>query len=186
MITSLHIVRKVLTCAILLIVLSVELTLFATAASAQNYETPLASAPYCTATGNAMSFGTYGVPTFGTNNTPSCGIYNTPSFGTYETPAPPIGTSNPTQAAPNVSLLAVPVFGRAPLTVNFYVGLANTPGSLEDEWDFGDGAESFLPAQPYMLHVYQHPGTYTCELELITAQGITTTVFTTITVKPAG
>jgi PKD repeat protein len=172
MITSLHIVRKVLTCAILLIVLPVELTLFATVASAQNYGTAPASAPYCA---NAMSFGTY--------NRLGCGTHNMPSFGTDEAPFAPIGTSNPSQAAPNASLLAVPVFGKAPLTVDFYVGLANTPGSLVDGWDFGDGTESFLPAQPYMLHVYQHPGTYTCELELITAQGVTTTVSATITVS---
>jgi PKD repeat protein len=87
---------------------------------------------------------------------------------------------------PNASLLAVPVVGTAPLTVDFYVGLANTSGSLLDEWIFGDGVELFLPGQPFMLHVYQHPGTYTCELGLIDAQGITTTVFATITVKPAG
>jgi PKD repeat protein len=83
-------------------------------------------------------------------------------------------------------LLAVPVAGTAPLTVDFYVGLANTSGALLDEWIFGDGAELFLPGQPFMLHVYQNPGTYTCELGLINAQGITTTVFTTITVKTAG
>jgi PKD repeat protein len=34
-----------------------------------------------------------------------------------------------------------------------------------------------------MIHVYQHPGTYTCELELTTAQGVSTIVLTTITVK---
>jgi len=170
MITTLHIVRKALTRAFLLIVLAAELTLFATTASAQNYGTGLASAPYSSATANPMSSGTY----------------NMPGFGTYGVPNSPIRTSNPSQAAPNASLLAVPVVGTAPLTVDFYVGLANTPGSLLDEWIFGDGAEFFLPAQPFMLHVYQHPGTYTCELGLINAQGITTTVFATITVKPAG
>lgn len=167
MITTLHIVRKDLTCAILLIVLAAELTLVVTTASAQNYGTGMASAPFSSATANAMSFGTY----------------DTPSFGRYGMPTPPIGTSNPSQAAPNASLLAVPVVGTAPLTVDFYVGLANTPGSLLDEWIFGDGVELFLPAQPFMLHVYQHPGTYTCELGLINAQGVTTTVFATITVK---
>jgi PKD repeat protein len=175
MITSQHIVRKASTCAILLIVLAAELALFATTASAQNYaiqnyETGMSSAQYSSATANAMSFGTY----------------NTPSSGTYGMPAAPIRTSNPSEAVPNASLLAVPVVGTAPLTVDFYVGLANTPGALLDEWIFGDGAELFLPGQPFMLHVYQNPGTYTCELGLINAQGITTTVFTTITVKPAG
>ena len=170
MIMSLHIVRKALTCAFFPIVLAAELTLFATTASPQNYGTGMASVPYSSATATPMSFGTY----------------NTPGFETYGMPTPPIRTSNPSQAAPNASLLAVPVVGTAPLTVDFYVGLANTPGSLLDEWIFGDGVELFLPAQPFMLHVYQHPGTYTCELGLINAQGVTTTVFTTIAVKPAG
>jgi hypothetical protein len=44
--------------------------------------------------------------------------------------------------------LAVPIVGNAPLTVDFFIGLANTPGSLLYEWNFGDGAESFLPAEP--------------------------------------
>jgi PKD repeat protein len=170
MTTNLDIVRKALPCATLLIALAAELTLFATGASAQSYGTGMASAPYSSTTANEMNFGTY----------------NTPNFATYGTPTPPIPTINPSQAAPNASLLAVPVVGTAPLTVDFYVGLANTPGSILDEWIFGDGGELFLPAQPFMLHVYQHPGTYTCELGLINAQGITTTVFATITVKPAG
>jgi hypothetical protein len=90
------------------------------------------------------------------------------------------------QAPPNPSLLAVPAFGSAPLTVDFYVGLANTPGPLIYQWNFGDGAEALVPANPYALHVYQHPGTYLCELELTTPQGISTAAFATITVKPDG
>jgi PKD repeat protein len=170
MITSLHIVRKALTCAFLLIVMAAEFTLFAASASAQNYGTGMASAPNSSATANPMSLG----------------MYNPPSFGMYGMPIPPIRSSNPSQAAPNASLLAVPVVGTAPLTVDFYVGIANTSGSLLDEWIFGDGVELFLPAQPFMLHVYQNPGTYKCELGLVNAQGVTTTVFATITVKPAG
>ena len=169
MIMSLHIVRKASTRAFLLIVLAAELTLFATTALAQNYGTGMASVPYSSAPANPMSFGTY----------------NTPGFGTYGMPTSPIRASSPSEAVPNASLLAVPVVGTAPLTVDFYVGLANTPGSLLDEWIFGDGVDLFLPGQPFMLHVYQHPGTYTCELGLINAQGVTTTVFATITVRPA-
>jgi PKD repeat protein len=169
MITNLHIVPRALTCATLLIVLAAELSLFATGASAQKYSSGMPVAPYSSATANEMGYGTY----------------NAPSLATSGTPTWSIPTINPSEAAPNASLLAVPVLGTAPLTVDFYVGSANTPGSLIDEWIFGDGAELFLPAQPYMLHVYQHPGTYTCELGLINAQGITTTVFATITVKPA-
>jgi len=159
-------------------VVAVEFTFFATVASAQNYGTGMASGPYSSASADAMSSGTY--------NTPNSSNYGMPSFGTYGMPTLPIRNNNPSLAAPNASLLAVPVVGTAPLTVDFYVGLANTPGSLLYEWIFGDSAELFLPAQPYMLHVYQHPGTYTCELGLINAQGVTATVFTTITVKPAG
>jgi PKD repeat protein len=169
MIASKHIARTTLTRAIFLVALAFEFSLFAPTASAQNYGTGMAPVPYSNVTPNVMGLGTY----------------NAPSFGTYGTPTPPIGTSNPSQAAANASLLAIPLVGTAPLTVDFYVGLANTPGSLLYEWDFGDGAELFLPAQPYMLHVYQHPGRYTCELELTTAQGVATTVFATITVKPA-
>jgi PKD repeat protein len=170
MITSRHIVRTALTRAILVIVLASELTFFAPVASAQRYGSGSASAAVSSMNANAMNFG----------------ASNTADFNTYETPTPPIGTSNPGQAPPNASLMAVPVLGTAPLTVDFYVGLANTPGSLVYEWNFGDSTASFLPAQPFMLHVYQHPGTYTCELELISQQGVTTTVFATITVKPAG
>jgi PKD repeat protein len=169
MIASKHITRTTMTRAILLVALASEFSLFASTVWAQNYGTGMAPVPYSNMTPNVMDLATY----------------NAPSFGKYGAPTPPIGTSNPSQAAPNGSLLAVPVIGTAPLTVDFYVGLANTPGSLLYEWDFGDGAELFLPAQSYMLHVYQHPGTYTCELELTTAQGVTTTVFATITVKPA-
>src|ERR1700677_418221 len=109
---NLHIVRTAATSAILLIVLAAEMTLFARTASGQNYGTGMASAPDSSATANPMSFSTYN--------------------------SPRLGTSNPSQAAPNASLLAVPVVGTAPLTVDFYVGLANTSGSLEDEWVFGD------------------------------------------------
>jgi PKD repeat protein len=169
MITTLHSVRRALTCAVFLIMLAAELTLFVTGVSAQSYGTGMASTRYSSATANAMGFGAYNTPT-----------------GMYKMPTPPIRTSNPSQAAPNASLLAVPLVGTAPLTVDFFVGLANSPGSLVDEWIFGDGEELFLPAQPFMLHVYQNPGTYTCELGLVNAQGIATTVFATIRVKPAG
>ncbi len=155
---NLRIVRKTVIGVFLLMALTVELAIFTTAASAQNYGTGMASAPYSGVTANAMSSGTYGMP------------------------APPISTSNPSHAAPNASLLAVPVVGTAPLTVDFYVGLASSPGSLL--WNFGDGAESILPAEPYMLHVYRNPGTYTCVLELVTPRGISATAFAKITVNP--
>jgi hypothetical protein len=65
MITSLHIVRKTSACAFLLVVLAAELTLFATAASAQSYGTGMAPAPYSSSTANPMNSGTYNPPSFG-------------------------------------------------------------------------------------------------------------------------
>jgi PKD repeat protein len=157
---DMHIVRKIVIGIFLSLALVAELTILAMATSAQVYATGPASAPSPISAGSAI---------------------NSAASGTS---IPPIGGVKPSQAPPNPSLLAVPVVGTAPLTVDFYVGLANTPDSLVYEWNFGDGAESFLPAEPYMLHVYQNPGTYICELELVTPQGISTTAFTRITVKP--
>jgi PKD repeat protein len=157
---NLGIVRKTVIGVFLLMALTAELAIFTTAASAQNQATGPASAPSPISAGSATNSGVSG-----TSN-------------------PPIGSGNPSQALPNASLLAVPVVGTAPLTVDFYVGLASSPGSLLYGWNFGDGAESILPAEPYMIHVYQNPGTYTCELELVTPGGISTTAFAKITVNP--
>ena len=151
---NVHIVRKTVIVVFILMALTAE------AVSAQNYATGLASGPSPISGGSAIN------------------------SGASETSTPPIGIGNPNQAPPNASLLAVPVVGTAPLTVDFYVGSANTHGSLIYEWNFGDSVESLLPADPYMIHVYQHPGIYTCEVELINAQGQSTTLQTTIVVRP--
>jgi PKD repeat protein len=160
MTTNLHIVRRALICLFLLIVLTAEVTNPGAVAYAQNYVTGSASAPLPSPTGNAMSLGAYGAA------------------------SPPVGASNSIQAPPIASLLDVPAYGTAPLTVDFYVGLASPHGPLVYQWNFGDGAVSLMPAGAYMLHVYQHPRTYLCSLNLTTAQGKSTLVFTTITVKP--
>jgi PKD repeat protein len=149
-----QIVPKTVIGVVLLIALTVQ------AASAQNYPFGPASPPSPVSAGSAIN--------------PSAPATTTPS----------VGIGNPNEAPPNASLLALPTVGTAPLTVDFYVGSANTPGSLTYEWTFCDSAESLLPAAPCMIDVYQNPGTYTCELELNTPQGVSTTVFTTITVKP--
>jgi PKD repeat protein len=155
----LQIVRRTLIIVFLLTALIGELTILATAAAAQNYSIDPVSAPSPISAGSAINSGASGTST------------------------PPIGSGNLGTVPANPSLLAVPIMGTAPLTVDFYVGLANTPGSLFYEWNFGDGAESYLPALPYLLHVYQNPGTYLCQLELFTPQGISTTAFVSITVK---
>jgi PKD repeat protein len=154
MMMNVHIVRKTVIGVFLLMALMAE------AVPAQNYATGLASVPSPISGGSTINSGASGTST------------------------PPIGIGNPNQAPPNASLLAVPVVGTAPLTVDFYVGSANTHGSLIYEWNFGDSVESLLPADPYMIHVYQHPGIYTCELELTNAQGQSTTLQTTIVVRP--
>src|ERR1700739_933641 len=145
---DMHIVRKIVIGIFLSLALVAELTILATATSALDYATGPASTPSPIQPGSAINLGPPG-----TSN-------------------PPIGAVNPSQVLPNASLLAVPVVGTAPLTVDFYIGLPNTPGSLLYEWNFGDGAESFLPAVPYMLHVYQNPGTYICELQRVAPRGI--------------
>jgi PKD domain len=99
-------------------------------------------------------------------------------------PSPPSEIGNATPQGISATLLGVPVYGTAPLTVDFYVAIANPKGSLVHQWNFGDGAMSLLPAGVYMLHVYRQPGTYLCSLKLTTGQGRSTTVFTTIVVQP--
>jgi len=157
---DLHIIRKTMIGVFVLMALMAELTILATTAAAQDYATGLLSVPSPSSTGSTINSAVSGSPT------------------------PPIGFGNPNPVPPNPALLAVPVVGTAPLTVAFYVGLANTPGAIFYEWNFGDGAESYLPAEPYMLHVFQNPGTYMCELELVTARGVSTTAFSKITVRP--
>jgi PKD repeat protein len=165
MTTNPHIVRNRLIHEILLIVLMAELSMFGAAASAQKYATGLAPAPSSSPTGNAMSSGAHGTPT---------------------QPSPPMAANNASPMGITATLLGVPVYGTVPLTVDFYVGLAGPHGSIVYQWNFGDGAASLLRGGVYMLHVYQHPGTYLCSLNLTTAQGRSTTVFTTITVKSSG
>jgi PKD repeat protein len=94
------------------------------------------------------------------------------------------GTNDSVKAPLNATLLAEPTYGAAPLTVDFYVSLTNPQSSLVYQWSFGDGAVSSLPSGAYIPHVYQRPGTYFCSLTLMNAQGISTTLLTTVTVLP--
>jgi PKD repeat protein len=94
------------------------------------------------------------------------------------------GTNDSVKAPLSAALLAEPTYGTAPLTVDFYVSLANPRSSLLYQWDFGDGAVSSLPASAYIPHVYQRPGTYFCSLTLTNGQKISTTLLTTVTVLP--
>jgi PKD repeat protein len=172
MIADVHIGRKALICISLLIALTVELTIFGAAASAQNYGIGLPPPPSAGSAGNATVPSDSATPTqpsqpsvaadatqMGTTAVPS------DSSTTIE-PSPPAKAGIATQPGTTATLLAVPVNGRGPLTVDFYVGLANRQGSLVYQWNFGDGAVSAMQASVYVLHVYQQPGTYLCTLSL--------------------
>jgi hypothetical protein len=157
---DLHIIRKIMIGLFFLTTLMAELTMFETIAPAQDYATSLPYTPSLSSPGSTINSAVSGSST------------------------PPIGSGNPNPVPANPALLAVPVVGTAPLTVDFYVGLAGTSPLVFYAWNFGDGADSYLPAQPYMLHVYQNPGTYMCQLELVTPREVSTIAFTTITVRP--
>jgi PKD repeat protein len=101
-------------------------------------------------------------------------------------PSLPSGTGSAAQQGISATLLGVPVYGTAPLTVGFYVGVANARGPLVYQWHFGDGVVASLPAGAYIPHVYQHPGTYFCSLILTAAHGGSAALFTTITVQAVG
>jgi PKD repeat protein len=157
--TNLHIVRKTLIRVVVLFVLTAAAS--GAAAFAQNYGTGMQSAP--PSAGNAIVSGNSGTPL---------------------QPSLPPETGNATRQGISATLLGVPVYGTAPLTVDFIVGIANPTVSPVYRWNFGDGVVSSLPAGVYMVHVYRQPGTYLCSLRLTTVQGRSTTVFTTIVVQP--
>jgi len=94
-----------------------------------------------------------------------------------QTPAAVAGPSVP-------ALLGQPVYGPAPLTVYFYVTFAGPRPPLSYQWSFGDGSVSSLPPAAFMPHVYSHPGNYICSLTLTNHQGQSTTLITTVIVRP--
>jgi PKD repeat protein len=99
------------------------------------------------------------------------------------------GSSAPaiiTKLSFDASLAAEPEYGMAPLSVDFEVTLANPPGSLSYQWNFGDGTVPSLPGAAFMPHLYRQPGTYVCSLTLTDLGGSSTTVFTTIIVAAPG
>jgi hypothetical protein len=101
-------------------------------------------------------------------------------------PAAPLSAMPPQTpaAVAGPALLGQPVYGPAPLTVYFYVTFAGPPPPLSYQWSFGDGSVSSLPPAAFMPHVYSHPGNYICSLTLTSHQGQSTTLFTTVIVRP--
>jgi len=188
MIANAHIGRKTLICISLLIPLTVELTILGATAFGQNYGTGLPPPTSAGSAGNVTVPGDSATPTQPSeaSDANQMGTTAVPSDpGTTMQPSLPSEAGIATKLGITATLLAVPVYGMGPLTVAFYVGLATPHGSLVYQWNFGDGAVSVMQASVYMLHVYQQPGTYLCSLSLTSAQGLTTTVFTRITVQPS-
>jgi PKD repeat protein len=109
-------------------------------------------------------------------------------YGPAEAPASAMGTYSPTHSSTqprlDVNLLGEPAYGPAPLAVDFLVIMPNPPSSLVYQWNFGDGSASSLPASTIIPHVYAHAGTYLCALVVTASNGLSTTVFTTIQVRP--
>jgi PKD repeat protein len=169
------------------IALTVELTIFGAATFAQNYAPGLLPPSSASSAGSATDSATPISPNLPSEATDSTQMGTTavPNDSSTMQPSLPAKAGIATQAGITATLLAVPVNGRGPLTVDFYVGLANRQGSLVYQWNFGDGTVSAMQASVYMLHVYQQPGSYLCTLSLTSSQGLTTTVFTTITVQPS-
>ncbi len=64
-----------------------------------------------------------------------------------------------TPAVPKASFTAVPVFGRAPLTVKF---TDNSVNATSIKWDFGDNSATTTESKP--SHIYKNTGLYTVKL----------------------
>jgi PKD repeat protein len=105
-------------------------------------------------------------------------------YSSYSAPPSAMGSVGAAQQRINATLFGDPDYGSAPLTVNFMVILTNPPASIVYQWNFGDGSVSPLPATTVISHVYQHPGTYLCSLIMTASGGQSSTVFTTIVVRP--
>ena len=67
-----------------------------------------------------------------------------------------------TPAMPKASFTAVPVFGRAPLTVKF---TDNSVNATSIKWDFGDNSATTTESKP--SHIYKKTGLYTVKLTAI-------------------
>jgi PKD repeat protein len=122
----------------------------------------------------------------GVQSPPFGSAANLPVPSDYNAPIPnlQLGAAETTQPPLNATLEGQPEYGTAPLTVDFYVGLTNPQSSLVYQWNFGDGAVSSMKTGAYMPHTYQQSGTYLCSVTLMTPQGRSTTLVTTIIVQP--
>ncbi len=88
---------------------------------------------------------------------------------------------------PTVSMIAVPGYGTAPLTVGFFVNAIDPEdvGFVAYHWNFGNGDVSTL-APTAFFETYNQPGSYLVTLIAVTADGRSGTAFAGIMVQPSG
>ena len=120
-------------------------------------------------------------------------VEEAPSAAEEGAPSTPQGMPAPTPVSrsfglpPTVSMIAVPGYGTAPLTVGFFVD-AFDPEDVDFvayHWNFGDGNVSTLPPMAF-FETYNQPGTYLVRLVAVTADGRSGTAFAGIVVEPSG
>ena len=82
-----------------------------------------------------------------------------------------------------LALTATPDYGPAPLQVQFDVAFADGDAPFSYKWDFGDGIES-TTQNP--IHIYENPGGYLTQLELVDRDGdvATSSVFVDVGFPP--
>ncbi len=85
-----------------------------------------------------------------------------------------------TLVSPSANLVATPITGYVPLTVNFD---NNSTGGVSYEWDFGNGTNSTSPSSP-LSSDYLSAGVYTAYLIVTNNDGCTDTAMVVINVSP--
>ncbi len=87
---------------------------------------------------------------------------------------------------PLITMTAVPGYGRAPLSVGFFVNTVDPEGKgfVSYVWNFGDGQVSMDPPLTF-FHTYSRPGTYMATVNATTADGRTATAYAGVTVRPS-
>jgi PKD repeat protein len=87
---------------------------------------------------------------------------------------------------PLITMIAVPGYGPAPLTVGFFVNTVDPEGKgfVSYVWNFGDGQVSMDPPLTF-FHTYANAGTYVATVNATTSDGRTATTYVGVTVRPS-
>lgn len=88
--------------------------------------------------------------------------------------------ARPSTAPLNVSVVATPTSGSAPLHVNFSAATTGGVGPFSFSWAFGDGAGG--TGTP-ILHTYVQAGTFTSTVTVTDSAGVTATASTVVVVQ---